>query len=295
MQNYIEAQITQFLPSRKGQSKEYDEIKRIKLMLSDFESKLKQLKSDISILVKSTNDETLEFVINFGKEVNESIRYTDEKANYAQKEAVHNDKRITKIEETLNQIQKENDYSQQRNSKQEQQQKEMIKKIVRKEIMMTQMTAKKRRIAESNDDYFFKTVQVSNLGNYDVSLSERENAAKVLRTIQSELQLKKIEKVSFSKDKQKVRLTYRNLNDAIQGVKSMVAKKKACFPDDNGSKMVFVRMSPPRCFESQRALYNEAMKRKRQGKCKHFFLFTYNQKLAVKMFMTDGTFKIIEG
>ena len=206
MQNYIEAQITQFLPSRKGQSKEYDEITRIKLMLSDFESKLKQLKSDISILVKSTNDETLEFVINFGKEVNESIRYTDEKANYAQKEAVHNDKRITKIEETLNQIQKENDYSQQRYSKQEQQQKEMIKKIVRKEIMMTQMTAKKRRIAESNDDYFFKTVQVSNLGNYDVSLSERENAAKVLRTIQSELQLKKIEKVSFSKDKQKVRL-----------------------------------------------------------------------------------------
>ena len=140
------------------------------------------------------------------------------------------------------------------------------------------MTAKKRRIAESNDDYFFKTVQVSNLGNYDVSLSERENAAKVLRTIQSELQLKKIEKVSFSQDKQKVRLTYRNWNDVIQGV-----------------KMVFVRMSPPRCFESQRALYNEAMKRKRQGKCKHFFLFTYNQKLAVKMFMTDGSFKIIEG
>jgi len=306
---------------------ECEKNKETTSMLSYFESNLSKMKKDILYLrdkfmtitdiIQAFGEAMEERIKNVQKENHKndqrisSLEEVSSKQMKLLEEQTQTQKQLIRkaVEEELSQIKDqrisslEEVSSKQMKSlleEQKQTQKQLIRKAVKEELSQIKETERKdkgrnckvrKTKEEAQDDYFFRTVSLSQIPNYDYSLSQRENAGRLLRMLNMEFQMSMVEKVSFSGDKRKMRLTYWQIKDAKNGLKTMVARKKNC---SNLSSLVVVRMCPPRLFNQQKELYDKAVREKRQGLCRHFFLYLCEENLEAKLLMTDGTSKVLK-
>ena len=295
MLNYIgqaETRLAQYFSSskRNDEQKQDDnkgsDIKKITVILSYLMSNLSKMKKEMLYLKDSFLTVT-DIIKTFGEEMEERIENV-------QKENQKNDQRISSLEEVSSKQMKS------LLEEQTQTKKQLIRQAVKEELSEIKEperkdTGRKDKVRktkeEAQDDYFFHTVSLSQIPDYDYSLSQRENAGRLLRMLNMEFQMSMVEKVSFSGDKRKMRLTYWQIKDAKNGLKTMVARKKNC---SKLSSLVVVRMCPPRLFNQQKELYDKAVREKRQGLCRHFFLYLCEENLEAKLLMTDGTSKVLK-
>ena len=174
--------------------------------------------------------------------------------------------------------------------------KECNVEALKEKILGCETMSKIQRYSEE-DEYFKKMIKFSRLPYIDhKDKTPREAAVNILSMIEADTYLSQVDRVTFSNDLKRMRLTFTDRFEARMAVRGIVNCKNS-FERHNGKAfpLTFVLMVPRRYHDQEKAIYSEAMMRKRKKEIKHFSLFAKNRGLAARFFKQDGTSEVIHG
>ena len=174
--------------------------------------------------------------------------------------------------------------------------KECNVEALKEKILGSETMTKIQRYSEDREDeYFKKTIKFSRLPYIDhKDKTPREAAVNILSMIEADTYLSQVDRVTFSNDLKRMRLTFTDRFEARMAVRGIVNCKNI-YERHNGKvfPLSFVLMVPKRHQDQEKALYVEGMMRKKKKLIKHFALFMKDRGLAARFFKYDGTSEVI--